>query len=151
MKLRLVAAGLILVAGGAVGCGDNGGGGGSAADAPSTKTFCGALKDFQGDFAGADPTKDLKAYIKSLKDAADKLEKVGTPEDMNADAKAGFALTIKKIKGLDDSATLDDLSGIGDVSDADQKKLDALDTYISKTCPDLDGETSDSGSGSSSP
>jgi hypothetical protein len=147
MRLGLLAAGLVLVAGGAVACGDGGGGGGGGADdAPSTKDFCGALKGFQDDFADADPTKDLKAYIKTLKDAADKLENVGTPKDIPADAKAGFALTIKKIKDLDDSATLDDLSSIGDVSDADQKKLDALDTYIAKTCPDLSGETDSSSS-----
>jgi hypothetical protein len=146
MKLRLVVVALVLVAGGAVGCGGNDGGGGSASSAPSTKDFCGALKGFQDDFADADPTKDLKAYIKTLKDAADKLENVGTPKDIPADAKAGFALTIKKIKDLDDSATLDDLSSIGDVSDADQKKLDALDAYISKTCPDLSGETDSSSS-----
>jgi hypothetical protein len=146
MKLGLLAASLVLVAGGAVGCGDNDGGGGGADNAPSTKDFCGALKDFQDDFADADPTKDIKVYVQTLKDAADKLGDVGTPDNMPADAKAGFALTVKKIKDLDDSATLDDLAGIGDVSDADKKKLDALDEYIAKTCPDLSGETGSSSS-----
>lgn len=149
MKLGLLAASLVLVAGGAVGCGGNDSGGGSAKDAPSTKDFCGALKGFKDDFAAADPTKDLKAYIKTLKDAADKLENVGTPDDMTADAKAGFDITIKKITDLDDSSTLDDLAGIGDVSDADQKKLDALDDYIAKTCPELSDETESSSSPSS--
>ncbi len=75
MRLGLLAASLVLVAGGAVGCGDDGGGdGGGGDDAPSATEFCGALKDFQDDFADADPTKDLKAYIQTLKDAADKLE-----------------------------------------------------------------------------
>ena len=140
MRLGLLAAGLVLVAGGAVGCGDDNGGGGDAKDAPSTEEFCGALKDFQDDFSKTDPTKDLKAYIQTLKDAADKLEDVGTPEDMPADAQDGFDLTVEKIKDLSDSATVDDLAGIGDVSDEDQKKLDALDEYIAKTCPDLNGE-----------
>jgi hypothetical protein len=144
MKLGLLAAALVLVAGGAVGCGGDGDGSGSAKDAPSTDDFCGALKDFQDDFGAADPTKDLKGYIQSLKAAADKLENVGVPDSMPSDAQDGFDLTVEKIKGLDDSATLDDLSGIGDVSDADQKKLDALDEYISKTCPDLSGETDSS-------
>jgi hypothetical protein len=141
MRLGLLAASLVLVAGGAVGCGDGGGGGGGGGDdAPSAKDFCGALKDFQDDFADADPTKDLKAYIQTLKDAADRLENVGTPEDMPAAAQDGFELTVTKIKGLSDSATLDDLASIGDVGDEDQKKLDALDEYISKTCPELSGE-----------
>jgi hypothetical protein len=151
MKLGLVAASLVLVAGGAVGCGGDDSGGGSSSSAPSTTKFCGALKGFQDDFAAADPTKDLKGYIKSLKDAADKLEGVGTPKDIPSDAKAGFQLYVDKIKALDDNATVDDLAGIGDVSDADQTKLDALDDYVSKTCPDLAGETVSSGSPSSSP
>lgn len=140
MRLGLLAAGLVLVAGGAVGCGDDGGGGAGGGDAPSAKDFCGALKDFRNDVADADPTKDLKVYIQTLKAAADRLEDVGKPEDMTADAQDGFDFYVEKIKGLDDNATLDDLAGIGDVSDEDQKKLDALDDYVSKTCPELDGE-----------
>jgi hypothetical protein len=150
MKLGLLAASLILVAGGAVGCGDNGDGGGGGDSKTSTSDFCGALKDFQDDFSAADPTKDLKGYIKILKDAADKLDNVGTPDGMPADAKAGFDLTIKTINDLPDDATLDDLAKIGDVSDADQKKIDALDDYISKECPDLNGDSSESPSDSSS-
>jgi len=144
MKLGLVAASLILVAGGAVGCGDDGGGGGlTGNDAPSTDDFCGALKDFQDDFSEADPTKDLKGYIQSLKDAAEKLEEVGTPDDMSDDAKEGFDITIETIKGLDEDATLEELAGIGEVSEEDQKKIDALDDYIAKECPDLNGEPSE--------
>jgi hypothetical protein len=142
MKFGLVAASLILVAGGAVGCGGDGGGGigGLGKDAPSTSEFCGALEDFQDDFKQADPTKDLKGYIQTLKGAAEKLEDVGTPDDMPETAKKGFALTIKKIKALSDDAALDDLAKIGEVSDEDQKKLDALSEYIAKACPGLDGD-----------
>ncbi len=143
MKLGLLAASLVLVGGGAVACGSDDGGG-SEAKAPSTKEFCGALQKFRDDFAQTDPSKDLKGYIASLKEAADDLEDVGVPESMPAAAEDGFELTVEKIKGLDDAATLDDLAGIGDVSEADQKKLDALDEYIQKTCPDLGGETDSS-------
>jgi hypothetical protein len=144
VRPALAAASLVLVAGAAVGCDGGDSGSGHGGSAPSTTEFCGALKTFQDDFAGADPSKDLKGYIQTLKRAADKLEDVGTPKDMSADAQDGFDLTVKKIKDLSDDATLDDLADIGDVSDADQKKLDALDDYISKTCPDLGGETDDS-------
>ena len=103
MRLGLLAASLVLVAGGAVGCSDDGGGdGGGGDDAPSATEFCGALKGFQDDFADADPAKDLKAYIQTLKDAADKLETVGTPEDMPAAAQDGFEFYVKKIKDLSD-------------------------------------------------
>jgi hypothetical protein len=140
MKLGLFAATLVLVAGGAAGCSDDGGDGGSASDAPSTKEFCGALTDFQKDFSAADPTKDVGEYIKALKAAAEKLEGVGTPEDMPADAQDGFEITIDKINGLEEDATIEELTSIGEVSDEDQKKIDALDTYISEECPDLGGE-----------
>jgi hypothetical protein len=142
MRLGLLAASLVLVAGAAAGCGDGDGSGGGGGDAaPSTKEFCGALKTFQDDFAQADPTKDLAGYIKTLKEAADRLEDVGTPDDMSDAAEDGFELTIGKIKDLSDSASVDDLADLGDVSEEDQKKLDALDEYISKTCPELSGET----------
>lgn len=140
MQLGLVAASLVLVACGAVGCGDDVGGGGGSADAPSTDDFCGALKDFKDDFSDADPT-DPNGYLKALEDAAAKLDDVGVPDDMPDDARDGFDITIKAITDLPDDATLDDLAQIGDVSDKDRNKLDALDEYISKECPDLDGET----------
>ena len=56
---------------------------------------------------------------------------------MPDDAKDGFDITIETIKGLADDATLEDLAKIGDVSEEDQKKIDALDDYIAKECPDL--------------
>jgi len=147
MKLGLLAAGLVLVAGGAVGCGGDGGGGGH--DAPSTKEFCGALKDFQTAYANSDPTGDIKAYIKTIKDAAGQLADVGTPDSMPSDAKAGFDLTVQRIKALSEDATVDDLAHIGDVSDTDQKKLDALDDYIGTSCPELGDQTGGSSSPSS--
>jgi hypothetical protein len=142
MKLGLAAASLILVAGGAVGCGGDGGAG---EDAPTTDEFCGALKGFQEDFTDVDATKDLEGYIQALKDAADELEDTGVPDDMPDDAEDGFDITIKAIQDLPDDATLDDLGQIGEVSEEDQKKIDALDDYISEKCPDLDGETDDEG------
>jgi hypothetical protein len=141
MKLGLFVAGLVLVAGGAAGCGGSDDGGGSDAKPPTTKDFCGALKDFQTQYASADPTKDLKGYIKTIKDAAAELAKIGTPDGMPSDAKAGFDLTVTKIKGLSDDATVDDLAHIGDVGDADKKNLQAFDDYVGKTCPELGDQT----------
>ena len=149
MKLALVAASLILVAGGAVGCGDDGDGdgGGDGDDTTSTADFCAALKDFETGVGDVDPTEDLEGYLKALKTSADKLDEVGTPEGMPEDAEDGFDLTIDKIEDLPDDATLDDLSKIGDVSDTDQKKIDALDDWIAEECPDLgEGSTPQGGS-----
>jgi hypothetical protein len=142
MKLGLLAASLVLVAGAAVGCGGNDhDAGGSGAQASTTKEFCGALKDFQDTFAGLDPTHDLAGYVKTVKAAAEKLAGVGTPKDMPPDARDGFDLTVQKIKDLPDDATTDDLAHIGDVTGDDKKKLDALDSYVKKTCPELSPQT----------
>ena len=141
MKLGPLVAALVLVAGGAFGCGGGDDDGGGAA-APTAKEFCGALKDFQTKYASSDPTKDLKGYIKTIKDAAVRLGDLGTPADTPADAKAGFELTVKKIKALPDDATVDDLAHLGDVDEEDQKKLDAFGDYVGKTCPELSPETS---------
>jgi hypothetical protein len=142
MKLGLAAATLALVAAGAVGCSDDGDGGGD--DSTSTAEFCGALQDFQSSFSDSDPTTDLPGYIKTLKDAADKLDEVGTPEGIPDDAEDGFDLTIDRIGDIPDDATLDDLTAFGDLNDADQKKSDALDDYIDEECPDLTEDSSPS-------
>lgn len=128
---------------------EDGGDGGAAQGDASVADFCGALKAFQGDLSDADPTADPAAYVKTLKDAADKLQKVGTPSDMPGDAKAGFDLTVTTISGLPDEATNEDLAKINDVSDADQAKIKALEEYIATECPDINGEPSASGSPSS--
>jgi hypothetical protein len=142
MKLGPLVAGLVLVAGAAVGCGGGDGDGGGGSDAPTAKEFCGALKDFQTQYASSDPSKDLKGYIRTIKDSAARLGDLGTPKDIPADAKAGFELTVEKIKALPDDATVDDLAHLGDVDEADQKKLDAFGGYVVKTCPELGPEAS---------
>ena len=135
MRLRLLLAGAALLAGGLTGCGGGGDGDGDA-DAPSTKEFCGALQDFQDDFADTDPTKDLQGYIKDLKAAADKLKSVGTPADMPDDARHGFELFVDQAKKLDENATLQDLENLGeDLSSGDQADGEAFSEWTTKNCP----------------
>ena len=69
MKLGLLAAGLVLVAGGAVGCGDDGdGGGGGGSDTASKADFCQAFQDFYDDLTSI--TGEEENLGKILKDAA---------------------------------------------------------------------------------
>jgi hypothetical protein len=105
--------------------------------APTVAEFCGALTDFQADFADADPQGDLPAYVEALKGAATRLDHVGTPEEMSKEARQGFDLTIERITSLPERATTDDLAGISDVTADQQKLLDELDDYIKDACPDL--------------
>lgn len=146
MKIALAAASLLLVAGGAAACGDDksDGGGGSKADDKSVSTddFCAAFQSFYDDLA--DVTGDEDNLGKILKDAAQQIEDVGTPDGIPADAKEGLKLTLDAIDGLPDDATAEDMAAIdSDFTDAEQKKVDAFSDYLDKTCPD----TGDSGGG----
>ena len=152
MKLGLLAASLVLVAGGAVGCGDDGGGGGAAKDEESASTddFCGAFQAFADDLAGVTGQEANLGEI--LKKAAQRIEDVGTPKDIPDDAKEGLQLTLDAILDLPDDASVEDMGGLEEgFSDADKEKTDAFSEYLEKTCPDLGGSgepESDSGSGS---
>jgi hypothetical protein len=132
---RLVATGVLLVATAVGGCADEDSGGADNR-VSSVQDFCSALATFRDEVAAADST-DLAAYIRTLKEAADEVDDVGVPDDMPADAEQGFDLTIERIQDLADDATQQDVAQLGDVSDEDQKKLDALEDYIKKACPDL--------------
>jgi hypothetical protein len=134
MKLALTAASLVLVAGGAVACGGNDGG--SSDKTASTSDFCGAFEQFYQDLTKIG--QDDKNLGKVLKDAAARIEKVGTPKGIPADAKEGLQITLDAIDKLPDNATADDISSLDSkFSDADKKKTDAFSTYLDKTCPDI--------------
>jgi len=156
MKLGLLAASLVLVAGGAVGCGDDSSGGSSKADGgsadkgASTEDFCGAFQAFADDLQ--DVTGQEENLGEILKKAAQRIEDVGTPDGIPDDAKEGLELTLEAIQGLPDNASAQDLSTLeDDFSEADQKKVDAFSDYLDKTCPDLgDSGSSDDPSGEAS-
>jgi len=172
VKIALTTASLLLVAGGAVACGgdDDGGsaaddtsasasatapGAGSSDDASddasddtggddaSTEAFCGAFKDFASSFFEVDTT-DPAAVVQVLKEEADKLRQVGTPDDIPDSAEEGLGLVLDAIDGLPDDATLDDIEKIDQgFSEDDEAKADEFSQYLSDTCPDLEGDASD--------
>ena len=107
MKLGLVAAGLVLVAGGAVGCGDDGGGG-SADDSTSKEDFCAAFQAFEDDLK--DMTGQEANLGEILKKGAQRIEDVGAPEDIPDDAKDGLQLTLDALLDLPDDATVEDMT-----------------------------------------
>jgi hypothetical protein len=127
--IALAAAALALA-----GCADDSSERPSRADeGPSVTRFCDALDRFQGDFADADAA-DLPSYVRALKDAAERLDRVGTPGDMSQSARDGFDLTVEKITALPDEPTEADLTGMGEVGPGEQTPLDALDDYIADSC-----------------
>jgi hypothetical protein len=133
--VRRVATSLVLVAVLVCGCSDSGTGGADNHES-SVGDFCAALGTFRDEVSAAD-SSDLAAYIRTLKAAADKVHGVGVPGEMPAEAEEGFDLTIQRIQDLADDATQQDVAQLGDVSDEDQRKLDALEDYIDEACPDL--------------
>lgn len=148
MKLGLLAAGLVLVAGGAVGCGDDGGdggdggGGGKADESASTEDFCAAFQAFSDDLDDVTGTEENLGEI--LKKAAEGIEDVGTPEDIPDDAKEGLQLTLDAILALPDDASVEDMAGLEDsFSEADKEKTDAFSDYLEKTCPELGDSASE--------
>ena len=152
MKLGLLAASLVLVAGGAVGCGDDndsGGGGAKAGkedEGTSTEAFCGAFQAFADDLEGMTGEEENLGEI--LKEAAQRIVDVGTPDDIPDDAKDGLQLTLDAIEALPDDASAEDMSALeDDFSEADQEKSDAFSDYLDETCPELN----DAPSASSAP
>lgn len=140
MKLALTAASLLLVAGGAVACGsdddssasDSGGG-------TSTEEFCSAFGDFAtSSFSGG--ISDPEALVKQLKEGADELEDVGTPDDMPDRAREGLEVVLDAIDDLPDDADQADLAKIDEqLSDEDEAKGEEFSTWASDNCPDLGG------------
>lgn len=143
MKLGMLAASLVLVAGAAAGCGgdsdsgsDNADGGGDSG--ASVEDFCGAFQDFYDDLTSVTGTEDNLGEI--LKDAASQIEDAGTPDDIPDDAKEGLQIVLDQIDALPDDASAEDISGLnGSLSEDEQTKSDAFTEYLNKTCPDIGG------------
>lgn len=133
MKVALAAASLVLVVGGAAGCG---GDDGDLDKGASTKEFCGAFEAFLKDLTGL--TAESDDIGKVLKDAAKEIRDVGTPDDISDDAKEGLELTLDAIDELADDAKAEDIQKMGeDLSEAEKKKTDAFEKYLDKKCPDV--------------
>jgi hypothetical protein len=131
-KLSLLAA-MALLLGLLAGCG--GDDSSAAPEGASVEDFCGVFLDLAqtAQEQGADAS-DADA-VKLLKDLADELEDVGTPEDMPQDAQDGLQLLIDKIKDLPDDATAEDLANVEkDFSEEDKANQQALQTYLAEKC-----------------
>jgi hypothetical protein len=135
MRHALFVAGLALVAGTAAGCG----GGAAPADAPadaSREDFCGVFDEFLKDVRELGEDAETADQVKALKDTGERLEEVGTPEDMPEDARQGFELTVQAIAELPDDATDKELDQVQeDFSEEEQEQSDAFDEYLAEACP----------------
>lgn len=127
----MAVASLVLAAAAVVGCtGADPDGRGEGA---SVRAFCSALEEFRSAVDAADST-DIAAYVRALQEAADRVSEVGLPDGVGADVAEGFDLTLARIEGLPPNATQDDVAALGDVTEEEQRSLDALEDYIESTC-----------------
>ena len=86
----------------------------------STEDFCGGLPGLRGRPRGL--TGDEANLGEILKKAAQRIEDVGTPDDIPDDAKEGLQLTLDAIADLPDDASAEDMGGLEDDFSADDKK-----------------------------
>jgi len=101
-----------------------GGGGSGAPDDASAEDFCATFLEISTVEDGAD-----------IKDFGEKLEEVGTPEDINEDERAGFEVFVEALSEVDDDASIDDIEE-PDISEEDDANGDAFLEYASTTCAD---------------
>ncbi len=139
MKHALTLASLVLVAGTAFGCGGNSGDDKTAASGPPTDAteteFCAGFTQIATDLAKLSADAKDADIVTAIKGAGDTLAKNGTPDSISDDARSGFELEIKQIADLPDTATKEDVQALDtNLSAAEQKQVDAFDTYVSDTC-----------------
>jgi hypothetical protein len=124
-KRTLAAAGLLVMTGAVAACG----GGSStaatgAAAAPTgatTTDFCATFQNLANDV--------------TPKQAADKLQAVGTPSDIAPDARHGFEVLVDHLEAMPDNAQSKDLLTMEQgLSGTDQKDVLAFTTYLTKAC-----------------
>jgi hypothetical protein len=129
-----VAAGLVLAAtsvGALTSCGGSDGSG-----SVSVTTFCQAYNSLYTAFAESDPN-DPATVVRVLKSWATRMDAVGAPDGLPADARRGLTRLIETAAGLDDHATKADLDALDSTFSSAQKKDGAaLQTWAADNCPD---------------
>ena len=111
-----------------------GGGASGAPDDASKEDFCEA---FTSTPEGGD-SDDVDANIDAAHDYGDKLADVGTPSDIDGDARDGFEAYVDAIKDLDkdDIDEFEDAENADDVFGDDGDKVTAFITEASTLCAD---------------
>lgn len=126
--------------------------GGAPADA-SVDDFCKVTQDEGGqeDFFKAIEEEDWDKVEELIKDQADEVEEVGTPDDISDDAREGFEIQLDAAKGISaddlEKAFKDDEDPFeADLSGDEKKKVEAYNEYETETCDESDSGSEGSGS-----
>lgn len=116
-------------------------GGGAPTDA-SEKDFCEAVQGNadSAEFGQAFQDEDWDKLADLIKEQTEKIEEVGTPEDIPDDAREGFEIQLDQAGDLsaDDVEEAftqgDDNPFMVEVSDDEKKKIEAFTAYQTETC-----------------
>lgn len=128
-------------------------GGGAPADA-SKEDYCKAVGDAGSEeFGKAITDKDYDKAADLIKESAEKIEEVGTPEDISDEEREGFEIQLDAVKELngDDlkKAFESEDEDFFEVSEDDKDKVEAYNKYENETCSDTE-DSSDEGDGAGS-
>jgi hypothetical protein len=125
-KKTLAAAGLLVLTGAVAACG--GGSSSTAATGAATAPTGAATTDFCSTFQNI-------SNDSTPKQAADKLQAVGTPSDIATDARHGFEVLVDHLETMPDTSKSKDLLAMEQgLSATDQKDVLAFTTYLTKAC-----------------
>lgn len=142
-KHALLTASLVLVGASAVGCGGGGGVGGGVGGPPtdaSEKEFCTSLTSLFADLGSMTDASDADT-IKAIKTWGKGLEEVGTPENISDEGRKGFELITEQVAELDEGDTTEDFAQMdAELSESENKAVDAFDTYTTDTCASMSPE-----------
>lgn len=145
MKIRTrltLSSAVLLVGAVTTACGGGGGGSGAPADA-SEKEFCEAQSSLLKNLLPEDMTNpempSNEEMAQSVKDWADEIDEVGTPENITDEARAGFEAVVEQAKEIDaadfDMEQLEQLElGGADASAEVKKQAQAFSDYLTETC-----------------
>jgi hypothetical protein len=103
----------------------------------SKSEFCASVSDRSWyDEIGDEP--DAEAIVDGLESWGADLEEVGTPEDIDDDAREGFEITVEYLADLDPD-DFEELSNFDpsvseDLSEDEREKVEALNAYVDETC-----------------
>ena len=106
---------------------------------PAAAVGAAVLLAFSLSACGGPPTDASEEdFVDALKEQAENIEEVGTPEDIPDDARKGFELSLDAVNDLDaddiDLENLDEFDFEEDLSDEEKEQIDAYDKYESETC-----------------
>ncbi|KQP63733.1 MULTISPECIES: hypothetical protein [unclassified Nocardioides] len=138
LRRGAAAGSLVLLASMATACGGSDDGASTPDDA-SSDDFCSTYSEIISSTADQE-----EPDAGAIKDFADQLAEVGTPENISEDGREGFEIFIDTINELPDDASAAEIEDFDpDISDEDDAKVDAFFEYTATECADALGIPSD--------